>query len=179
MARRRRCRRWSELISLFLLIGVWKRLLFLSQATRRFRSPAGARVPSLCWPKEKEPREMAWFNTPKLRAGCVEGIGATHGDPTSHTATPPRIWELRAPWLVAPLRARYTHSRPNACKLHPRRNTRSSRAFVRGLRTEFERAKGPGATPGLASASPEAFRGHGLPRLRIAAKRILRGHFHL
>jgi hypothetical protein len=38
---------------------------------------------------------MAWCDTPGLRAGCVEGVGATHGDTTCDAATPRRIWKLR------------------------------------------------------------------------------------
>jgi poly(3-hydroxybutyrate) depolymerase len=45
--------------------------------------------------QEKEPREMAWFDTPGLRAGCVEDFGSTHGDATCDAATPRRIWKLR------------------------------------------------------------------------------------
>ena len=37
-----------------------------------FRTPAGARVPSLCWPKEKEPREMALSSPPTLQALALE-----------------------------------------------------------------------------------------------------------
>jgi hypothetical protein len=39
---------------------------------------------------------MAWFDTPKLRAGCVEGTESALGDTTCHATTPRRIWELRA-----------------------------------------------------------------------------------
>ena len=73
----------------------------LPQGTRRFRSPAGARVPSLCWPKEKEPREMAWFNPPTLRARNVEDFGSTPAYAIDDTATPRRIWELRVQSLAA------------------------------------------------------------------------------
>jgi hypothetical protein len=38
---------------------------------------------------------MAGFDTPGLRAGCVENFGLAHGDTTCHTATPRRIWKLR------------------------------------------------------------------------------------
>jgi hypothetical protein len=41
--------------------------------------------------QEKEPREMAGFDTPELRAGRVEDFGSTHGDTTCRTATPRRI----------------------------------------------------------------------------------------
>jgi hypothetical protein len=58
--------------------------------------------------QEKEPREMAWLDTPELRTGCGEGFGLAHGDPTCDAATPRRIWKLRhttkphPPTLVIP-----------------------------------------------------------------------------
>jgi hypothetical protein len=45
----------------------------------------------LCWPKEKEPREMAWFNPPGLQTGGAEGFGTTLGDTIFTAATPRRI----------------------------------------------------------------------------------------
>ena len=43
--------------------------------------------------QEKWPREMASFNTPSLRAGCVEGIGTTPAYAIHNAATPRRIWK--------------------------------------------------------------------------------------
>jgi hypothetical protein len=45
--------------------------------------------------KEKEPREMAWFNPPGLQANYVEDFGTTPAYTINDTATPRRIWKLR------------------------------------------------------------------------------------
>jgi hypothetical protein len=45
---------------------------------------------------------MAWFDTPGLRAGCVENFGSTHGDTTCDAATSRRIWKLKEFALLVP-----------------------------------------------------------------------------
>jgi hypothetical protein len=72
---RRTCLRWSPACS----------------PAAGFRTPAGARVPSLCWPKEKEPREMA-YRARRLYKPCSSKGGNrqdTSCSTNGHTAPSP------------------------------------------------------------------------------------------
>jgi hypothetical protein len=60
-----------------------------------FRWPAGQRVPSLCWPKEKEPREMACRARRPYKPYRLGRFGTGATPPVRRAATPRRRRQLR------------------------------------------------------------------------------------